>query len=228
MRLFITGGSGVIGRALRPIARAAGHDLVMPTHDRLDLFDPFAVSDAIRDADPDAVLHLATRILPLDQLGDPEAWYDNDRLRIDATRNLVTASLSTRVRAFVFPSVAFVYPPGGRTTEDTPIGDVPPTVRSAIVAEHETGRFTHAGRRGVVLRLGLLDGPGTGHSSPVASFGATLHVGDAALALLSALDLAPGIYNVCRDGEYVSNRRFTTAAGWHPISSQTQSAFAGL
>ncbi|HET8759359.1 MAG TPA: NAD-dependent epimerase/dehydratase family protein [Solirubrobacteraceae bacterium] len=228
MRLFVTGATGVIGRALRPVARAAGHQLVMPRHDQLDLFDPLAVAGAIRDADPDAVLHLATRILPLDQLTDPEAWYENDRLRIEATRLLVDASLAARVRVFVMPTVAFVYPPGGRTTEDTPVGDVTPTVRSALVAEHETARFTHAGRRGVVLRLGLLDGPGTGHATPVASFGATLHVGDAALALLSALDLAAGIYNVCRDGEYVSNRRFTEAAGWHPISSQTQSAFAGL
>jgi nucleoside-diphosphate-sugar epimerase len=228
MRLFVTGGTGVLGRALHPVACAAGHSLVMPSHDRLDLFDPFAVADAIRDADPDAVLHLATRILPLDQLSDPEAWYENDRLRIEATRNLVGASLATRVGAFVFPSVAFVYPPGGRTTEDTPIGDVAPTVRSALIAEHETTRFAHAGRRGVVLRLGLLDGPGTGHDAPVTSFGASLHVGDAACALLSALSLPAGIYNVCRDGEYVSNRRFTEAAGWHPISSQTQSAFAGL
>jgi nucleoside-diphosphate-sugar epimerase len=228
MRLFVTGGTGVLGRALRPIARAAGHSLVMPSHDRLDLFDPFAVADAIREADADAVLHLATRILPLDQLNNPEAWYENDRLRIEATRNLVDASLAARVGAFVFPSVAFVYPPGGRTTEDTPIGDVAPTVRSALIAEHETGRFTHAGGRGVVLRLGLLDGPGTGHVAPVTSFGATLHVADAACALLAALALPAGIYNVCRDGEYVSNRRFTDAAGWHPISSQTQSAFAGL
>jgi nucleoside-diphosphate-sugar epimerase len=228
MRLFVTGGTGVLGRALRPVARAAGHELVMPSHDRLDLFDPFAVADAIRDADPDAILHLATRILPLDQLSDPEAWYENDRLRIEATRNLVAAGLSIRVGTFVFPSVAFVYPPGGRTSEDTPVGDVAPTVRSALVAEHETTRFTHAGRRGVVLRLGLLDGPGTGHAAPVTTFGATLHVGDAACALLSALQLPPGIYNVCRDAEYVSNRRFTEAAGWHPISSQSQSAFAGL
>lgn len=228
MRLFVTGGTGVLGRALRPVARAAGHDLVTPGRDRLDLFDPLAVADAIRDAEPDAILHLATRILPLDQINNAEAWHENDRLRIEATRLLVDAGLATDVGTFVMPTVAFVYAPGGRTTEDTPIGAVAPTVRSALVAEHETARFTHAGRRGVVLRLGLLDGPGTGHATPVASFGASLHVDDAALALLSALLLPPGIYNVCRDHEYVSNRRFTEAAGWHPISSQTQSAFAGL
>ena len=47
-------------------------------------------------------------------------------------------------------------------------------------------------------------------------FGATLHVADAGRALLSALSLPSGIYNVCRDGERVSTERFTRAAGWHP------------
>ena len=48
MRLLITGGTGVLGRALRPLAEAAGHDLAMPEHLELDLFDPAAVSDAGR------------------------------------------------------------------------------------------------------------------------------------------------------------------------------------
>jgi len=28
--------------------------------------------------------------------------------------------------------------------------------------------------------------------------------------------LPSGVYNICRDGERVSNQRFTQAAGWHP------------
>ena len=51
MRLLITGGTGVLGRALRPLAEAAGHELEMPGHAELDLFDPSAVADAVRDAD---------------------------------------------------------------------------------------------------------------------------------------------------------------------------------
>jgi len=39
---------------------------------------------------------------------------------------------------------------------------------------------------------------------------------NAARALLTALTLPSGIYNVCRDDERVSNDRFTRAAGWHP------------
>jgi uncharacterized protein YbjT (DUF2867 family) len=60
MRLFVSGGTGVLGRGLRPLAATAGHELVLPTHDQFDLFDPTAVAAAIRDAD--GVLHLATRI----------------------------------------------------------------------------------------------------------------------------------------------------------------------
>ena len=114
------------------------------------------------------------------------------------------------------PTAAFVYRPDGPTTEDTTVTDVSPILESAVAAERETARFAHGGRRGVVLRFGLLDGPGTGHDEPVTSMGATTHVADAARALLSALTLPSGIYNVCRDGERVSNSRFTLAAGWHP------------
>jgi dTDP-4-dehydrorhamnose reductase len=48
MRLLITGGSGVLGRALRPLAEGEGHEFEMPRHQELDLFDPSAVADAVR------------------------------------------------------------------------------------------------------------------------------------------------------------------------------------
>lgn len=214
MRLLVTGGTGVLGRALRPQALAAGHELHAPGHSELDLFDRAAVADATRGVD--AVLHLATRIQPLDQLGNPAAWRDNDRLRADASRILVDAALAAEVSVYVQPTAAFVYPADGPTTEDTPITNVPPILESALVAEREAARFARGGRRGVVLRFGLLDGPGTGHDQPVTSMGATTHTTDAAHALLAALALPSGIYNVCRDGERVSNQKFTLATGWRP------------
>jgi nucleoside-diphosphate-sugar epimerase len=216
MRLLVTGGTGVLGRALRPLAEAAGHELAMPGREELDLFDPAAVADAVRDVD--AVLHLATRIRSLEQLSNPDAWRDNDRLRADASRNLVDAAIAAGVAVYVQPSVAFVYPADGPVSEDTPVGEVPPILRSALVAEQQAERFARAGGRGVVLRLGLLDGPGTDDYGPLADFGATLHLSDAGRALLSALSLPSGIYNVCRDAERVSNERFTRIAGWRPAA----------
>jgi len=216
MRLLVTGGTGVLGQAFLPLANAAGHELRTPGRAELDLFDPAAVQAAVRDVD--AVLHLATRIQPLDKMQQPEAWRENDRLRAEASANLVTAALAADVQAFVQPTVTFVYPPDQPVSEETPIGDVPVIMRSALAAERQAARFAAAGRRGVVLRLGLLDGPGTGHSRPNPGLGASLHVADAGRALLCALSVPSGVYNVCRDGERVSNRRFREAACWHPRS----------
>jgi nucleoside-diphosphate-sugar epimerase len=214
LRLMVTGGTGVLGRALRPVAEDAGHEVAMPTHEQLDLFDPSAVADAVRGVD--GVLHLATRVRPVDQLSDREAWRENDRLRTDASRILVDAAIAGGVEVYVQPTVAFVYPPGGPVSEDTPVGDVSPLLDSALAAERQTERFARAGGRGVVLRLGLLDGPGCGEYPPLADYGATLHVSDAGRALLEALSLPSGTYNVCRDGQRVSGERFTRATGWHP------------
>ena len=216
MRLLVTGGTGVLGRAFRPVAEDAGHELAMPEHEELDLFDHFAVGEAMRDVD--GVLHLATRIRSIEQISDPDAWRENDRLRADASRILVDAAIAADAEVYVQPTVTFVYPPDEPASEDTPVREVLPILRSALAAEEQTQRFARAGGRGVVLRLGLLDGPGTWFDEPMGDFGATLHVSDAGRALLSALSLPSGTYNVCRGGERVSTERFTQAAGWHPQS----------
>jgi nucleoside-diphosphate-sugar epimerase len=214
MTILVTGATGALGKALVPAAQAAGHELRTPRHAALDLFDPAAVGAAMEGVD--AVLHLASRIQPLELIDDPAAWRENDRLRADASRILVDAALAAGAQTYVQPTVTFVYPTDGPVSEDTPIGDVPEILRSAIAAEREAGRFARAGRRGVALRFGLLDGPGTGHDAPISALGATLHIADAADALLSALAVPSGIYNVCRDGERVSNQRLKDVNGWRP------------
>ena len=132
MRLLVTGGTGVLGRALRPVAEAAGHEFAMPAHEELDLFDPTAVADAVRDVD--GVLHLATRIRSLEQISDLDAWRENDRLRADASRILVDTAIAAGAAVYVQPTVAFVYPPDGPVSEDTRVRDVPPILRSALAA----------------------------------------------------------------------------------------------
>jgi nucleoside-diphosphate-sugar epimerase len=213
-RIVVTGGTGALGRVAVPLLRGAGHQVLAPARLHLDVFDPQAVAATMAEAD--AVLHLATRIPAIDAWEDPDAWIENDRLRRDASRILVEAALASSVATYVQPTVAFVYPPNRSADERTPLGDVASTLRSALDAEAQTARFAAAGRRGVVLRLGLLDGPGTGNDRPDPRFGATLHVEDAAAALRAALGVPSGVYNVCRDGERVSNARFREISGWGP------------
>jgi 2-alkyl-3-oxoalkanoate reductase len=216
VRVFVTGGSGVLGRALRPLLVAQGHEVRAPTHHELDLLDAERVADAVRDAE--AIFHLATRIPRRERRRDPEAWRENDRLREDAARLLVDAALAGATEVYVQPSVTFVYPGEGPVDENTPIGDVSPHLQSSLAAEREAARFAGAERRGVVLRLGSLDGPGTERETPDAPAGATLHVDDAGRALVAALAAPSGVYNVVRDGERVSNARFKQATGWRPLT----------
>jgi nucleoside-diphosphate-sugar epimerase len=128
---------------------------------------------------------------------------------------LVDAAIDANVATYVVPTITFVYPPGP-ADEDTTLGEQPFFLRSALDAEAEAARFAGAGGSGVVLRLGLLYGPGTWDDEPNPMLGATLHVDDAGEALLAALDLSSGIYNVVEDDGPVSAERFKAATGWRP------------
>lgn len=177
MRVLVTGGSGVLGRALLPLL--GDHDVAAPGRTELDLFDAAAVRAAVAGAD--AVVHLATRIPPRERFANPAAWAENDRLRADASRLLVDAALATPgVAAYVQASIAFGL--------DSPFG------ASAVEAERQAARFAAAGRRGVVVRIGLLYGPGTGNDAPNRMFGTVAHVDTAARALRDALTAPSGTY----------------------------------
>lgn len=207
MRLLVTGGSGVLGRAAVPRLEALGHEVSAPSHRELDVLDRDALEAAVSSAD--AVYHLATRI----PQGGAD-WSANDRVRRNGTRFLVDAALGSEAAVFVLPTVALVYPPGP-ADEETPVSP-PEHLRSALAAEDEVGRFAAAGGRGVVLRLGRLWGAGTDADRP-AGEGPQLHVDDAGAALTAALGVPSGIYNVVSDGHAVSNARFKAASGWRPV-----------
>ena len=213
MRILVTGASGVLGRLTVPLLRDLGHHLVTPSSSELDLCDAERVREAVRDAH--AVLHLATRIPTLDRRNLPGAWDVNDRLRGKATGLLVDGALSADTEIIVVPTAAFVYPPGP-ADESTPLADPPEFLHSALQAEGQLRRFTHAGRRGVALRLGSLYGPEAASPTPSDRYNVHLHTHDAGRALVAALSCPGGTYNVCDDTDPVSHDRFTETTGWRP------------
>ena len=93
-----------------------------------------------------------------------------------------------------------------------------PILRSALVAEQETAalRRRTAGAASCCASV-CVDGPGTGHDEPITALRREHpRRRRARTRCSSALTLPSGIYNVVRDGERVSNERFTSAVGWHP------------
>jgi nucleoside-diphosphate-sugar epimerase len=96
---------------------------------------------------------------------------------------------------------------------------VPAILLSALEAERHVARFDGDGRRGVVLRLGVLYGPSIGKETPAerwAAYGATLRIEDAGRAIAAAAEVPGGVYNVVSNGERISNERFKDTAGWRP------------
>ncbi|MDQ1374325.1 MAG: hypothetical protein QOJ09_1663, partial [Actinomycetota bacterium] len=114
MRIFVAGATGVLGR--RAVARLveAGHDVtgVARNEDKaalvrslgatpvtVDLFDPAAVKSAADGHE--VVMNLATHIPNLSRAAMPRAWAENDRIRSEASRNLVDAALASGAGRFV-------------------------------------------------------------------------------------------------------------------------------
>lgn len=214
MRIFVTGGTGVLGRILLPLLRHDGHDVIAPGSKEVDLFDGAAVRSAVTGAH--VVYHLATRIPPATRSGEPGAWDENNRLRSVATSVLVDAALEAGAMRFVLASVTFLYSAEGPADEQSPFGDSSGRLQSMLDAEAAARRFQAAGRHGVILRFGLLWGPGTGNDAPSDRYGSSVHVEDAGEALRKALVTPGDVYNVVGDGQRISNRRFKATTGWHP------------
>jgi nucleoside-diphosphate-sugar epimerase len=203
--IVITGATGVIGqRAVREL-RAAGHRVRGLTRADADVYDETSLRRAFDGAD--VVVNLLTKIPPADRMADRAAWAENDRLRTEASAAIARAADGRRL---IQESIAFVYADGGAEWLDEGAEAIGGGVTSsALVAER------NAGANAVVLRFGLFTGPESGFavaSLAAAREGRSLAVGrrdpyrpmiwldDAATAIVAALDVAPGVYNVA-DGE---------------------------
>jgi nucleoside-diphosphate-sugar epimerase len=234
MRIFVAGGAGVIGRQLVPQLLHAGHDVVATTRDPrraewlrangaeavlLDVYDREAVLGAVSAARPKVVIHQLT---DLASGFAPEQLSANARLRQVGTRHLVEAMLAARVSRLVAQSGAWLYGPGAEPhTEDHPLRDPAAAPDDPVlpgILELERLVLRTRGIDGIVLRYGLLYGPGTGRDGPTPRDAAWVHVADAARAAALAVEAPLGIYNIVDDGGSVSNARARRTLGWAPGS----------
>jgi nucleoside-diphosphate-sugar epimerase len=234
MRVFLAGACGAIGRRLVPLLVGAGHVVIGTTRSVekglelkragvspaiLDIFDPQAVVDAVRAADPQVIIHQLTDLpQQFDQALISASYARNARIRSEGTGNLVAAAREAAVRRFIVQSVAFAYAPGGEPhSEADPLNVDDPlravTVRAA--AEMERQVLDEPNMEGVVLRYGLLYGPGTWHDTAVRK--PALHVDAAARAAILAVRRGrAGIYNIADDEGHVSIAKAQADLGFDP------------
>jgi nucleoside-diphosphate-sugar epimerase len=234
MRIFLAGASGAIGRRLVPLLLRAGHEVTGTTRSAeigqelaragvtpavLDVFDAPAVADAVRAARPDVVIHQLTDLpREFDEARIAASYSKNARIRTEGTRNLVVAAQAASVRRFIVQSIAFAYAGGGEPHPETdPLNLADParavTVKGAVDMEGQVLGCSDIGP--VVLRYGLLYGPGTWTDTPGRR--PALHVDAAAHAALLAVSRGrAGIYNIADDDGVASIAKARAELGFDP------------
>ena len=150
MKVFIAGATGVLGTRVVKLLVNNGHLVVGLARSKekenqlkeigadaiqVDLFDKKQLIKATQSCN--AILHLATSI-PQKTMPKLKDWHLNDRIRIEGTRNLVSAAQHNNISRFIGQSITAIYgQQNGHFVDDrTPIPSEPiKMLESAIEME---------------------------------------------------------------------------------------------
>lgn len=239
MRVFVTGGTGAIGRHTVPALVAAGHEVhalvrrddaarqieAFGAHPvRVSLFDMTGLATSF--AGCGAVVNLASALPSSASFVRRAAWRDCQRIRSEGSAAVVSAASAAGVPVVLQESVVMLHSDGGdRWIDERSDLDHYPIAEGNHAAEASARRFSESGGRGIVLRFGLFYGPGATHSEqflaaarrgvavtmgPPENYVSSIHVADGGAAVVAALDAPAGVYEVV-DDEPVTRRHYADA-----------------
>ena len=239
MNVFVIGSTGAIGSyAVAALVRAA-HTVtaVARTPEKaarlsqqgalpitVSIFDCKALTEAFKGHD--TVINLAAAIPPTSRFMQTKAWVENDRVRKQGSATIINAAMAAGIERVVQESVSMIYPDRGDAWIDEQCPpDTFPMAQGNLAAEASANRFSRAGGTGVVLRFGWFYGPGATHSEqffalarrhivvmmgPANSYVSSIHVADAGAAVVAALTVPAGTYNVV-DDQPLTKRNYADA-----------------
>jgi nucleoside-diphosphate-sugar epimerase len=231
-RIFLAGASGAIGRRLAPLLVANEWLVFGSTRSKdkvpqlealgvepvvVDVFDAAPLRHLLDEIRPEIVIHQLTDLphaLEASQM--TAALVRNARLRDEGTRNLLAAAVHAGAKRLIAQSIAFIYADGSKPYQETaPLLPVThpvygETVRGVLSLERQV---MEAPFHGIVLRYGLIYGPGTGFAAPIAP--GSVHIDAAAKAAeLAVTQGQPGLYNVTETDGTTSSEKAIRAFGW--------------
>lgn len=179
MRVFVAGGTGVIGRRLVPQLVARGHEVWATTRDvgrfdglarlgaepvLMDGLDAASVGEAVAKARPDAILHQMTAISGKADLRHMDRWFaTTNRLRTEGTDHLLAAADAAGVTNLVAQSYASwngLREGGWVKTEEDPTDLLEGTAAHPVMRALRHVEESVVGAGGAALRYGWFYGPG--------------------------------------------------------------------
>ncbi|ALV38980.1 dehydrogenase [Streptomyces sp. CdTB01] len=183
MRVFVAGGSGVLGRRLVPQLVARGHQVTATTTGAvrlgllqrlgaqgvvMDGLDAASVGEAVAQARPDVIVHQMTAISVAHagkpDLKHPDRWFaTTNRLRTEGTDHLLAAAQATGVPHVVAQGYASwngIRRGGSVKTEEDPLDLLEGTAAQAGMEAMRHAEEAVLAYGGAVLRYGAFYGPG--------------------------------------------------------------------
>jgi nucleoside-diphosphate-sugar epimerase len=237
MQIFVVGATGILGRRVVPAFIRDGHrvtgvarsadkasllERVGATPVYLDVFDAAKVTRAVEGHD--AIVNLATAIPPSSRALLPGVWRATNQIRRTVPRILAAAARTAGITRLVQESFAPTYPGLGSEWIDESVPIRPARYNRGVAhAEAAVRAFAEEDGTGVIMRfaffysadsdftrdmLGMVRKGWSPLPGPPQAYISSIHVDDAAAAVLAALGLPSGAYNVC-DNEPVTHREFT-------------------
>jgi nucleoside-diphosphate-sugar epimerase len=231
MKVFVAGASGAIGTRLVPQLIERGHEVIGTSTSPegaervralgaepivLDLLDARAVRKAVRETEPEAIVHQATALTDVRFSKDLDRTFAaTNQLRTEGTDALLAAAREAGVSRFVaqsYASMRYAREGGPVKTEDDPLDTNPPdgmretcaamtyldeavTAAGGIALRY--GNFYGAANDGLIWPVRKRQFPIVGDGGGVSSF---IHLDDAAAATVLTLEHdGPAIYNVVDD-----------------------------
>lgn len=232
MRVFVAGGSGVVGRRLVPQLVARGHQVIATTTRAarvglleqlgaealvMDGLEAMSVSDAVAQAQPDAIVHQMTALASKPDMKHMDRWFGTtNRLRTQGTVHLLAAAEATGVSNLIAQSYASwngIREGGWVKIEEDPLDLQAGTAAQLVMEAVRDLERMVLGARGAVLRYGGLYGPGATDDQvelvrkrqfPVVGGGtgfcSWVQLDDAASATVLAVEQqAKGVFNIVDD-----------------------------
>jgi nucleoside-diphosphate-sugar epimerase len=234
MKVAIVGATGVLGRALIPLLLAK-HEVRALARRPDSIYKQFGnqvealecdlLAPGIAERLPallagcEVVIHAATAIPPVADMGKPGAWDANTRLRLEGTAHLLAATLQVGAQGYIQQSITMAYPDCGDRwiSEDVPFRSTDdngkPVNATVIAMERQVRAVPIDQLRWSILRGSSFVGKGTFQEDTIAglragtekvacegkSYRSMIHFEDMASAGAAAVDRAPAgsTFNIC-------------------------------
>jgi len=136
MRIFLTGGRGMVGRNFLEHHKAQKHQIIAPTSSELDLSNMQAVNDFVCDQSIDFVVHAAGRVGGIQaNIKDPVSFLVDN---MDIGRNVILASRNAGIKHLLNIGSSCMYPrnaPNPLKEESILSGELEPTNEGYALAK---------------------------------------------------------------------------------------------